>query len=150
MTRLILQILLIAAAGSLGVPLLMMFLARLGLFPAFQLEVFGRTWNFGPKSDDTTARDFYEGSQFDIVRRESAAKSEGPSYRAERARFAQLGRQHYETLRSDLEAKHRGEYVVISVNTGKYTTSRDDSELKAFAGSLRADDFLWMTRVGLI
>jgi hypothetical protein len=68
--------------------------------------------------------------------------------RKERAEFIQRGMKHYEALRSKLEQEHRGEYIAISVKTGRYTTTRDDAKLKVFADSLSPDDFLWMTRVG--
>lgn len=68
--------------------------------------------------------------------------------RQERAEFVELGVRHYQSLRPEIERSHRGEYIAISVKTGKYTTTEDDAKLKAFADSLGPDDFLWMTRVG--
>lgn len=70
--------------------------------------------------------------------------------RQERARFVQLGMKHYETLRPKIEQTHRGEYIAISVKTGRFTATGDDAKLKQFADSLGPDDFLWMTRVGSV
>jgi hypothetical protein len=70
--------------------------------------------------------------------------------RQERARFVQLGVKRYNALRLEIEREHPGEYVAISVKTGRYTATLDDAKLKAFADSLGSDDFLWMTRVGSV
>ena len=71
-----------------------------------------------------------------------------PLTRQERTRFVELGIQQYESLRAELQRTHPGEYVAISVNTGRYETTDDDAKLKEFADKLASDDFLWMTRVG--
>jgi hypothetical protein len=70
-----------------------------------------------------------------------------PLTRQERAQFVELGLKRYESLRTELERTHLGEYVAISIKTGKYTTTEDDAKLKEFADKLGPDDFLWMTRV---
>jgi hypothetical protein len=45
----------IALVGSLGVPVVLFTLARLGYFEPIRLKAFGRTWNFAP--DPEPARD---------------------------------------------------------------------------------------------
>jgi hypothetical protein len=70
--------------------------------------------------------------------------------RQERTRFVELGMKRYEALRPTIEHTHLGEFIAISVKTGRFTATRDDTKLKQFAESLEADDFLWMTRVGSI
>jgi len=73
-----------------------------------------------------------------------------PLTRQERAQFIERGAEIYESLRPGIERMHRGEYIAISVRTGKFTTTEDDAKLKSFAESLDRDDFLWMGRVGSI
>jgi hypothetical protein len=49
MAKLIGEIILIAVAGSLGVPILMLGLAKLGYFPAVYFRALGKTWEFAPR-----------------------------------------------------------------------------------------------------
>src|SRR6202051_1279574 len=68
--------------------------------------------------------------------------------RQERARFIERGADIYNALRPKIEGTHKGKYIAISCNTGRFTTTEDDAKLKTFAEALDPNDFLWMTRVG--
>jgi hypothetical protein len=49
MIELIVTIILMALIGSLGVPVIVLGLARFGYFEPVSVRIFGRTWHFAPK-----------------------------------------------------------------------------------------------------
>lgn len=59
------------------------------------------------------------------------------------------GREWYEKeLRAKVEPRHRGEFLVIDVETGEYEIGRDDLEVSMRAKERFADRPLYAMRVG--
>jgi hypothetical protein len=48
MIEIVVEIVIISLVGSLGVPALVLVLARFGYFPPIVIESFGRRWKFAP------------------------------------------------------------------------------------------------------
>jgi hypothetical protein len=68
--------------------------------------------------------------------------------RQKRARMVVDALKRHEPLLLELEKMHPGEYVAISINTGRYVVTDDDVARQRFALSLEPDDFIRCTRIG--
>lgn len=69
--------------------------------------------------------------------------------RYERAELARLGEEIYEqAVRPKVAARHRGEYVVIDVDTGEYEVDADELAASDRLLSRLPEAQVWLKRVG--
>ncbi len=70
-----------------------------------------------------------------------------PEHTAEE--IADRGREIYERdIRSEVEAEHTGEFLVIDVTTGDYNLSADEAEAFDLAGERSPEGLFYLMRVG--
>ncbi len=72
-----------------------------------------------------------------------------PQPPADREAFAQRGEEYYErVLRSKLEPRHVGKYLVLDIESGDYEVDADEVSALDRAAAKHPDRFFYIMRVG--